>query len=258
MFEYPDSAGEGVDVYVLDSGIDVSHWQFGGRASHGADFTTEANNRDHAGHGTHVAGIISSEKYGVAKKARLISVKVLDRNGVGDTAVFLKGIKYIVSKARETGRPSIVNISLGKESEPWLQVLLRQVINSGIYIVMSSGNSRDDACKYLGATEDVIMVGSLSNKLKESYFSNYGRCVDVMAPGEEITSTWFFGTSTEMSGTSMAAPHASGALALLLAENKFRNVKQGVQHLLKQAHSIDKKSVQNGSPNKLVFVGPDM
>ena len=160
IFEYPDSAGEGVDVYVMDSGVDIAHWQFQGRAKHGADFTLENNHHDGLGHGTHVAGIIASTKYGVAKKVNIISVKVLDKNGVGDTASILKAAKYVVTKATMSGKPSILNLSMGKKYEPWIDELIKQIVASGIYMRRDTTSpSRRSSSRYSNISTLLASIG---------------------------------------------------------------------------------------------------
>lgn len=217
-YTYPDSAGEGVTAYIIDTGVRVSHADFEGRASLGYDAVDNDDSADDGnGHGTHVAGTVAGASHGVAKKAKIVAVRVLDDTGNGTTEQVVAGIDWVT--ANHTG-PSVANMSLGGGADPALDEAVRKAIASGVTFGVAAGNDSGDA----GTTSparvgEAITVASSAVDDTQSYFSNYGPIVDIYAPGSDITSAWNdsdTGTST-ISGTSMATPHVVGAAAVYLA-----------------------------------------
>ncbi|GHH50407.1 S8 family peptidase [Streptomyces candidus] len=255
-YTYPDSAGEGVTAYVIDTGVRISHSDFGGRASYGYDAIDNDNTaQDGNGHGTHVAGTVGGGAYGVAKKARIVGVRVLNNQGSGTTAQVVAGIDWVTKNAV---KPAVANMSLGGGVDSALDTAVRNSIASGISYAVAAGNSNANAQNYSPArVAEAITVGSTTNTDARSSFSNYGSVLDLFAPGSSITSAWHTGdTATNtISGTSMAAPHAAGAAALYLAGNRSATPAQVSSALSAAATPNVVTNPGTGSPNKLLNVG---
>ncbi|RXW22639.1 hypothetical protein EST38_g3204 [Candolleomyces aberdarensis] len=233
-YEYDDDGGDGVDVYVIDTGININHVEFEGRASWGKTIPDDED-EDGNGHGSHCAGTIASRKYGVAKKANIIAVKVLGSNGSGTMSDVIAGVVWATSEARKkdaaadreyaaTGKTnhkgSVANMSLGGGKSQALDDTVNKAVSSGVHFAVVAGNDNRDACNYSpAAAENAITVGASTLSDERTSASNHGPCVDVFAPGLNILST-FKGTTTAtstLSGTSMASSHVAGLLAYLLS-----------------------------------------
>lgn len=217
-YTYPDSAGEGVTAYVIDTGVRITHEEFEGRASYGYDAVDDDDVADDGyGHGTHVAGTIAGATYGVAKKAKIVAVRVLDDSGSGTTEQVIAGIDWVTGN-REG--PSVANMSLGGGVDEALDAAVQKSIASGVTYGVAAGNESGDASESSPArVPEAITVASSTVDDEQSYFSNYGSLVDLYAPGSDITSAWNdsdTGTDT-ISGTSMATPHVVGAAVVYLA-----------------------------------------
>ena len=272
-----DEDGSGVNAYVMDSGIFVEHSEFEGRAKHGftsASIAQFEDERDLHGHGTHVAGTIGGKTFGVAKGVNLIAVKVLDRHGEGTIVDLLQGLQFIyndhTNKQADTGGKvkSVVNLSLGAEgSAPVMEQAIALLIEEGIPMVVASGNEYRDACEFTPSKIDVaITVGSTTIKDYMSPFSNYGPCVDILAPGSDILSAWSDSPTSiaYASGTSMSAPHVAGVVARYLShwndEEETPLPSEIKQYLLDTAtmDRIDlnvgpaRRSVSQSTPNVLL------
>uniref|UniRef100_A0AAU2VKL8 S8 family peptidase n=1 Tax=Streptomyces sp. NBC_00008 TaxID=2903610 RepID=A0AAU2VKL8_9ACTN len=217
-YTYPDSAGEGVTAYVIDTGVRITHEEFEGRASYGYDAVDDDDNADDGyGHGTHVAGTIAGATYGVAKKAKIVAVRVLDDSGSGTTEQVVAGIDWVT--ANHEG-PSVANMSLGGGADEALDAAVQKSIASGVTYGVAAGNESGDASESSPArVPEAITVASSTVDDEQSSFSNYGSLVDLYAPGSDITSAWNDSDtgSDTISGTSMATPHVVGAAALYLA-----------------------------------------
>ena len=215
--------GEGVDIYIIDSGVKGTHKAFGSRVLAGASFVGGVGNDDCDGHGTHVAGTAAGDPYGVARAATIIPVRVLDCNGSGDFSTVLAGIDWAVQNMLNVrNRPSVANLSLGCVEVcyvPDVTSALNAAVSSGLTIAVAAGNEiASDACDYgPPAASAVITVGATTDTDTRAYFSNIGTCVDIFAPGMNITSADYASRSgsTSMNGTSMASPHVAGAAALI-------------------------------------------
>ncbi|MEX2293263.1 MAG: S8 family peptidase [Acidimicrobiales bacterium] len=212
--------GDGVDAYIIDTGIRVSHSDFGARATSGMDAIDNDNNADDCnGHGTHVAGTTGGATYGVAKKVRLIAVRVLDCDGSGTDAQVIKGINWVIEH-HQNGKSAVANISFGGSASSAVDTAVRNLIKDGITVALAAGNESTDACKSSPArVAEAITVAATDASDAMTSFSNGGTCVDLLAPGAGITSAWNdsnTGTNT-ISGTSMSAPHVTGAAARYLA-----------------------------------------
>ena len=249
--------GTGVTVYVIDSGINADHADFGGRVR--ADgFTTIDDGRgtgDCNGHGTHVAGTVAGSEFGVAKNAELVSVRVFGCSGGSSTSSIISAIDYVTADAEG---PAVANMSLGGGASAAMDRAVRRSVEAGVTYVVAAGNSARDACTASPArSEHAITVGSTRNDDRRSSFSNFGSCVDIFAPGERITSAWINGdTSTRtISGTSMASPHVAGAAALYLQLHPDASPTE-VAAAIEEHATLDRLSdVRSDSPNALLYTG---
>ena len=245
--------GSGVDAYVIDTGVLATHNNFGGRV--GSGFTAINDGRgsnDCNGHGTHVAGTIGSATYGVAKNVNLIAVRVLGCNGSGSNAGVIDGVDYV---AQVASGPSVANMSLGGGNSTALDNAVEDAIDEGVTFVVAAGNSNANACS--GSPNRVgpaLTVGATTSSDARSSFSNWGSCLDIFAPGSSITSTWSTSNSATntISGTSMAAPHVAGVVALYLDQDPSASPSE-VENALESAAAVGKlSSINTGSPNLLL------
>ncbi|MET9882409.1 S8 family peptidase [Streptomyces sp. NPDC006430] len=255
-YTYPDTAGEGVTAYIIDTGVRITHTEFGGRASYGYDAIDNDNTaQDGHGHGTHVAGTVAGTSYGVAKKAKIVGVRVLDNNGSGTTAQVVAGIDWVTQHAV---KPAVANMSLGGGADSALDTAVRNSIASGITYGVAAGNESTDAStKSPARVAEAITVGATTSTDAKASYSNYGSLLDVFAPGSSITSSWGTGDSATntISGTSMATPHVVGAAALYLAQNPSSTPSQVASALVAAATPNVVTSPGSGSPNRLLYVG---
>ncbi|MGW3728097.1 S8 family peptidase [Streptomyces sp. F001] len=254
-YTWPESAGSGVTVYVIDTGIRISHKDFGGRAGYGWDFVGgDRSAGDGNGHGTHVAATVAGKSFGVAKKAKVVAVRVLDNAGSGTTAQVIAGIDWVTRHAR---KPAVANLSLGGFYNAQLDAAVRTSIASGVTYTVAAGNDGLPAGLYSPAgVRQAITVGATSRTDARASFSNYGSALDLFAPGVAITSASHksnTGTAT-FSGTSMASPHAAGAAALYLAGHPKSTPAQVSKALVAGAVSGKVSGRGLGSPNKLLQV----
>jgi len=228
---YSADGGEGVDVYVIDTGTNVDHVDFEGRAAWGKTIPLNDADEDGNGHGTHCSGTVAGKKYGVAKKANIIAVKVLRSNGSGTMSDVVKGVEYAAEqhaasveaakKGKKKGfKGSAANMSLGGGKSPTLDLAVNAAVEAGIHFAVAAGNDNADSCNYSpAAAEKAVTVGASTLGDERAYFSNFGKCNDIFAPGLNILSTWIgskYAVNT-ISGTSMASPHIAGLLAYLLS-----------------------------------------
>ncbi|OQR65692.1 serine protease [Streptomyces maremycinicus] len=256
-YNWPKSAGAGVTVYVIDTGIRISHADFGGRASHGWDFVGDDRvAADGNGHGTHVAGIVAGTRLGVAKKARVVAVRVLDNAGGGTTAQAIAGIDWVT---RHAHRPAVANLSLGGGYNAALDSAVRASIRSGVTYTVAAGNMGQPAALHSPAdVREAITVGATDRGDARARSSNYGSALDLFAPGVSITSASYTNDTgrATWSGTSMAAPHAAGAAALQLADHPRATPAQVARALVTGAANGKVSGRGTGSPNKLLQVPP--
>ncbi|MEV1022672.1 S8 family peptidase [Streptomyces sp. NPDC050264] len=254
-YTYPDSAGSGVTAYVIDTGVRITHAQISGRASNGYDAVDGDNvAQDGNGHGTHVATTIAGTTYGVAKKAKIVAVRVLDNNGSGTTAGVIAGIDWVTNN--HSG-PSVANLSLGGGTSTTLDTAVRNSIASGVTYAIAAGNSGANASTSSPArVTEAITVGATSNTDAKASWSNYGSVLDLFAPGVSITAGWNTSdTATNtISGTSMATPHVAGAAAVYLAGHTSATPAQVASALVSGATSGVVTSPGSGSPNKLLKI----
>lgn len=210
-------AVKAVNVYVVDSFIDLTHPEFQARATLGFKNVEGSKNQ----HGTHVATTIAGAHYGVAKNAHIISVQVLDDDGRGKWSGLLEGLSYVSKNEALKEETVVVNMSIGGDSSAVINKAVELLVKQGIIVVVAAGNSAKNACETSPAgASGVVTVGSANRNDVFSSFSNYGSCVDIIAPGEDITAGVPGGGYGTMSGTSMASPHVSGMLANYLGTLK--------------------------------------
>lgn len=260
------ATGQGVTAYVIDTGIRYDHVDLRGRAVKGFDAVTKGGDAsDCYGHGTHVSGIIGGTRYGVAKAVRLVSVRVLDCSGNGDASGFLAGLDWMV-KNHQRGAPAVANMSLvfnGKSSA--VDTAVQNAIGDGITIAVAAGNNGQlvndllgwsDACDYSPSdVTSALTVAATDSSDARADYSNTGSCVDLFAPGSDITSDWYTSSTavaTE-SGTSMATPHVAGAAAVYLSSHRSATPAQVSSALLKAATSGRISGVPSDTPNLLLF-----
>ncbi|WP_045464326.1 S8 family peptidase [Vibrio hyugaensis] len=243
--------GTGVTAYVIDTGVNNSHVEFGGRSVSGYDFVdNDSDSSDCNGHGTHVAGTIGGSQYGVAKNVNIVGVRVLSCSGSGSTSGVIAGVDWVAANA---SGPSVANMSLGGGQSVALDSAVQSVVQSGVSFMLAAGNSNADACNYSPArVASGVTVGSTTSSDSRSSFSNWGSCVDVFAPGSQIKSAWYDGGYKTISGTSMATPHVAGVAALYLQENNALSPSQ-LEALIAERASNGKFSDSRGSVNKLLY-----
>jgi aqualysin 1 len=248
--------GQGVDVYVLDTGIRATHTDFGDRVVEGYDAFTDApgGTTDCHGHGTHVAGTVGGTTYGVAKEVTLVPVRVLDCTGSGTTSGVIKGIDWVTL---EHAGPSVANMSLGTTSVvPSLDDAIRASIAAGVTYAVAAGNDNEDACQGSpGSVSEAMVVGASTDTDGRSGFSNFGTCLDLFAPGSSIVSAKHTNdsSSTTKSGTSMAAPHVAGIAALFLENDPDAAPAAVTTTLLANATADILTGIGSGSPNLLAY-----
>ncbi|WP_412076844.1 S8 family peptidase [Streptomyces xanthophaeus] len=255
-YTYPDKAGEGVTAYIIDTGVRKTHTDFGGRASDGYDAIDNDNTaQDGHGHGTHVAGTVGGGAYGVAKKVKIVGVRVLNNQGSGTTAQVVAGIDWVT---RNAVKPAVANMSLGGGADSALDTAVRNSIASGITYAVAAGNESTDAStKSPARVAEAITVGATTNTDAKASYSNYGSILDIFAPGSSITSTWGTGdTATNtISGTSMASPHVAGAAAVYLSQNPGSTPAQISAGLVAASTPNVVTGPGTGSPNRLLNIG---
>lgn len=307
-FFYGEFAGEDVDIYVFDTGVNADDPEFEGRVTATRNFSPDGPT-DVDGHGSHVAGTITTlshdsprrppspllacplmpsallavpllsllicpppilsvcfgkragvaagRHFGIAKKANVISVKVLSNDGSGLLATVIKGMQWALDRTKSTGRRSVFNFSLGGARSKVMNSLFTDFVDEGLVIVVAAGNDNDDACKHSPASASkVITVGATTREDVRADFSNYGTCIDVFAPGVAVESISFhtdMGTKV-YSGTSQAAPLVAGLAAMILSAN-------GNMTTTQVTRSIQQTAIKNviyragvGSPNSLAHI----
>ena len=248
----PGSTGEAVHVYVIDTGIDVRHTEFSGRIGEGFSAIGDGF-LDDVGHGTHVAGTIGGTGFGVARQVILHPVRVL-RNGSGTDSDVIAGVEWVTGHVQEHGWPAVANMSLGGSVSPALDVAICRSIERGVTFAVASGNENADACDSSPARiAQALGVAATERSDTRASFSNKGSCVDLFAPGQDITSARIGGGSTTLSGTSMASPHTAGVAALCLERNPGSTPEQVRRCVLDRSSQGKLKEIGDGSPNRLLY-----
>ncbi|CRK56037.1 Alkaline serine exoprotease A precursor [Alloactinosynnema sp. L-07] len=255
-----NNGASNVTAYIIDTGINYNHTDFGGRATFGFDaFSDGQNGKDCQGHGTHVAGTVGGTTYGVAKEVKLKAVRVLNCQGGGSVSTEAAGVDWVTANAV---LPAVANMSLytGTANEPStvLDTAVKNSIAKGVTYVVAAGNFNDDSCKYSPQrVRETINVGNSTSSDARASTSSYGVCTDLYAPGSSIVSASHSnnsGTAT-MSGTSMASPHVAGGAALYLAGNAAATPAQVHQAIIDSSTPNKITNPGTGTPNRLLFVG---
>jgi len=258
--------GQGVHIYVQDTGIRVTHNDFGGRASPSIDITSDSlvvctgdDTRcagDRQGHGTHCAGTAGGETFGVASEAKIHAVKTLSDQGSGKRSWQMVAIDWITANGE---RPAVLSMSLGgRGADPSYTTSIGAATNMGVVVVVAAGNSNSDACNFSPAFErTAITVGSTTSSDSRSSFSNYGTCVQIWAPGSSIVSASASSDTgrRSLSGTSMACPHVSGAAALILAAEPSKAPAKVLQTMYDNGIENIIRGLKSSDTNSLLYVG---
>jgi subtilisin family serine protease len=242
--------GNGVDAYIIDTGIKFDHQEFVGRAKFGFDAW--------GGHGTHVSGTVGGKNVGVAKNVSLVAVRVLNNAGSGSTSGVISGINWIISN--HTTKPAVANMSLGGGMSDALDLAVRNAISDGIVMCVAAGNSNVDASGTSGSSParviEAITVAASDNTDTKASYSNFGSVVDIFAPGSNIFSSWKTNSMSynTISGTSMATPHVTGVAALILQGNPLLSCSD-VEAILKTNASLNTavKNVPAGTTSALLY-----
>jgi subtilisin family serine protease len=248
--------GKGVSIYIVDSGIDLSHSDFGGRAVSGWDFVdNDGDASDCRGHGTHVAGTAAGNRFGIAPEADIYSVRVLDCQGDGDGERILDAFDWIIDHAKQQNKPAVINYSISRGSR-WeaMDTAVDEIVQvHNISFVDSAGNRDKDACNKSPQSDYSITVGASTDDDYRSDYSSWGNCVSLFAPGDKITSAANGGGAEVRDGTSMATPHVTGHIARLLQMNPQATTEELKRTLINQTTENALFEVGSGSPNRLLY-----
>lgn len=216
-YTYNSHGGEGSTVFIVDTGIDIEHPDFEGRATWGENFA-DKENTDGAGHGTHCAGTAVGKTFGVAKKAKVVAVKVLGSDGSGTTEGVIQGLQWAGAEGKKAGK-SVISMSLGGGKDDALNDAVEAIVKDGVAVVVAAGNEGQDAANVSPASApSAITVGATDDADKPADFSNFGALIDIWAPGVQVESSVPGGGSEKMDGTSMACPHVAGMAAYFMGE----------------------------------------
>jgi subtilisin family serine protease len=239
-----------VYAYIIDTGIQTSHSDFGGRAAVSYD-ALGGNGQDCNGHGTHVAGTVGGARYGVAKAVRLRAVRVLNCSGSGTYSQIIAGVNWV---RQNHASPAVANMSLGGSFSSALNSAVTNMINSGVFTAVAAGNSNANACNFSPASASGTLTVAASDRTDtRASFSNYGGCVELYAPGVSVTSDWKNSGVNTISGTSMASPHAAGVGALYKATYGNAASSTIVSWIINNATASVIKSNPSGTPNRLLY-----
>jgi len=263
-YDYTTGAtGAGVDAYIIDTGIYCENNDFVNKKVGTCTFgyssvknifgvvdTTDGN-----GHGTHCAGTVAGQTYGVAKEANLIAVKVMSDQGTGSTSNIVSGINWVAGQVKANGRPAVANLSIGGGYSQANNDAVAGLVGAGVTTAVAAGNDNSDACNYSPASEPLAITVAATDKYNaRAYYSNYGSCCDIFGPGSNITSAWIGSpTATNtISGTSMASPHVCGVAAKYVSVNPAATPATITSQLLAAA-SVNEISDVQGTANLMVY-----
>jgi serine protease len=263
-YDYPDRAGAGAHVYVVDTGLS-GHRELSGRVGSGRNFVgglltgpDPSAWGDCNGHGTHVASTAAGTRWGIAKRATVHAIRVLDCFGAGTTSEVLAGLDWVAANHES---PAVVNMSLSETSRvPALDAAVDGLVRSDVAVAVAAGNESGDACRESPAAAPAVLTVAATNRSDtRPGFSNYGRCVDLFAPGVDIIGARLGGGTAGVaySGTSMAAPHVAGALALVRAQDPGLSAREAQARVLAAATRGAVVGRGPGSPDRLLRVVDD-
>ena len=245
-----NTTASNVTAYIIDTGIQTSHPEFGGRAVVGYD-ALGGTGQDCNGHGTHVAGTVGSRTYGVAKGVKLVAVRVLDCNGSGTWTGVINGMNWV---ANNHVKPAVANMSLGGSANTSVDNAATNMVTKGVSVAVAAGNSNANASTFSPArASGVITVAASTSTDAKASFSNYGSYVELYAPGQNITSTWLNSGTNTISGTSMASPHVAGVAALYLAYYPTATPATVSSWIITNATTGVITGNPAGTPNRLLF-----
>ncbi|KAI0378069.1 subtilisin-like protein [Hypomontagnella monticulosa] len=256
---YIDQIAAPTHAYILDTGIRITHKEFGGRATWGKNFIDGAPDIDDNGHGTHTAATVGGNTVGVDNSTRLIAVKVMDHTSSGSWSGLIAGIDWAVNDAQTQGRitRSVINMSIGGPQFSALDDCVKNAVAAGMTVVVAACNYGADACTYSpAAVPEAITVAATDESDTRPSWSNWGKCVDIFAPGKNIVSAWMDSDTSymNMSGTSMASPHIAG-LATYLMSREFVSGPGNIAKRMVELGTPGKVKNPNGSPNLIAFNG---
>lgn len=254
-YYFNDAQGQGITAYVIDTGINVQHVDFGGRASWGANFVTGSVDTDENGHGTAVAAIIGGDLHGVAKKILLKAVKVLDAQGSGSTSAVIGGMDWVASNA--VPGKSVVNMSLGGGKSQAINDAAQRLFAKNIPLFAASGNSGNSCDTSPAGAPNVFTVGSSDGNDKVASLTTNGACIEIFAPGQGIKTAWIGSNTatTTLSGTSFATAFVSGTAGLYLSFNTIPTAQGLFDKVINTATLNVLTGNFNGAPNRLVYNG---
>jgi len=257
--------GTGIRAYVIDTGIYCAHNDFGNRCVWGTN-TVDNSNSDGNGHGTHVAGTIGGTTYGLAKGVTLVAVKVLNAGGSGTTAGVIAGVNWVVNDVnkhhekakygKKAPARGVSNMSLGGGRSTTMNNAVNAMVEAEVVSAVAAGNDYSNACNYSPASAELaIGTGASGNTDAMAYFSNYGTCVDIFAPGLSITAPWIGNPNADntISGTSMAAPHVAGIAVKLIAQHPDYDADKIKDEMISIATMNKLTGIGSGSPNRLSY-----
>ncbi|KAJ3273066.1 serine protease [Terramyces sp. JEL0728] len=256
QYVYPQEPGKNVDIYILDTGIKADLPEFDNRASFGASFSPEGD-QDVMGHGSHVAGIAAGKEFGVAKSANIIGVKVLNNNGHGWASMVMSGIEWVANNAAKTGKRSVINLSLGGDRYSFaMDQIVTAAVAQGIAFAVAAGNRKEVACSGSPQQSQLVLTVGATDKFDNlAEFTNFGPCVNIYAPGTDIVSVSLDAGSKVQDGTSQAAPHAAGQMAIILGVNPDIKPVQLYEALQNAATNSTITGLHDGDHNLLLFNG---
>ena len=252
-------SGAGVNVYVIDTGVYASSTEFAGRVIPG--FTSVSDGRgtsDCHGHGSHVAGTVAGSTFGFANEATIVPVRVLDCSGGGSTAGVISGINWMIAH-HVAGQPAVANLSLGGVYDYATNDAIERAVADGITVVVAAGNESTDSCtKSPASAPSAITVGATTSTDSRAYYSNFGACIDIFAPGSAIISAGISSATatTQMSGTSMASPHVAGVAAIILGNARSLTPAQVDDRLTASASVGIVSGLTSATTNTFLYQSP--
>jgi serine protease len=253
----PIGRGEKSIVYMLDTGIYAGHTEFRNRVLKGADFTTEGDTKDRSGHGTHTSSTAVGKTMGVSNLAKVVPVKVLGKNGQGTNWGVIKGIEWVVNDIKKRKACGVINMSLGGGKSQIMNAAVNAAFENGVISVVAAGNSANDACLYSpSSAASAVTVGAFTVSDQMAYFSSYGNCTKILAPGLAILGAGITSKNAVRyaSGTSMSSPHVAGVIAAIMTKYGCASPNRTLQILNEWVLNGVIKEVRPKTPNKMVHI----